>query len=96
MAQNNKNETQKNENEIGALWERTSGGGNTFLSGQITINGEQIEIVAFAVNSDNPKAPAWRLLKSTPREEKGTSAKTTTTKKKSAPLLLRKKTLRFN
>lgn len=84
MAANTKNQKEKNENEIGALWSRTSGNGTEFLSGQITINGEEIDIIAFTVNSDNPKAPAWRLLKSTPRE--GAPAKPAAKKGAKAPV----------
>ena len=52
--------------EIGALWQRTSAKGTEMLSG--TING--VEVICFRSKSDNPKAPAWRVLKSQPRESK--------------------------
>jgi uncharacterized protein (DUF736 family) len=55
--------SERDPNEIGALWEKTSRGGTTFLSG--TINGQAI--VAFRNRSQNPKVPAWRVLKSEPR-----------------------------
>ena len=55
---------EKNPDEIGALWARRGAKGE-YLSGQI--NG--VDVVCFAIKSDNPKAPAWRVLKSKPRAE---------------------------
>jgi uncharacterized protein (DUF736 family) len=56
---------EKNPDEIGALWEKQSQKGDTYMSGEI--NGEAV--VIFRTASRNPKAPAWRVLKSRPREE---------------------------
>ncbi len=56
---------EKDENEIGALWAKTSAKGNEFMSG--TING--VDVVCFkAKPSPSGKGPAWRVLKSQPRE----------------------------
>lgn len=54
---------ERDPNEIGALWLKSSARGD-YLTG--TVNGEAV--VCFPVRSDNPKAPAWRVLKSKPRE----------------------------
>lgn len=56
-------EFERDPNEIGALWLRDGQRGQ-FLSGQI--NG--VDVICFPVNSDNPRAPAWRVLKSQPRD----------------------------
>lgn len=56
---------EKDPNEIGALWLR-SGNKGDYLTGEI--NGQAV--VCFAINSKNPKAPHWRVLKSQPREDK--------------------------
>jgi uncharacterized protein (DUF736 family) len=56
---------EKDENEIGALWAKTSAKGNEFMSG--TING--VDVVCFkAKPSPSGKGPAWRVLKSQPRD----------------------------
>lgn len=54
---------EKNPDELGSLW-RKHGAKGEYLSGEI--NGEKV--VCFAVQSDNPKAPAWRVLRSKPRD----------------------------
>jgi uncharacterized protein (DUF736 family) len=54
----------KDENEIGALWVRTSAKGD-YMTGEI--NG--VKVVCFRNKSDHDKAPAWRVLKSKPRED---------------------------
>ena len=56
---------EKDPNEIGCLWAKQSNKG-PYLSGEI--NGAQV--VCFPVKSDNPKAPAWRVLKSVKRDER--------------------------
>lgn len=55
---------EKDPNEIGCLWSRTGGKGE-FLSGKI---GDQ-DVICFRVKSMNPKAPTWRVLKSTPKPD---------------------------
>lgn len=54
----------KNPDEIGALWVKSSAKGD-YMTGEI--NGEKV--VCFARNSTNPKAPTWTVLKSKPRGE---------------------------
>jgi uncharacterized protein (DUF736 family) len=57
---------EKDPNEIGALWAKTSGKGVEFLSG--TIDG--VDVVCFkAKPTTSGKGPTWRVLKSQPREE---------------------------
>ena len=57
---------EKNPDELGALWLRRGRKGE-FLSGQIDGVGD---VICFPVDSDNPKAPAWRVLKSKPRDDR--------------------------
>lgn len=54
----------KNPDELGALWVR-SGAKGDFLTGEI--NGQSV--VCFRNKSDNPKAPAWRVMKSKPKPD---------------------------
>jgi hypothetical protein len=56
---------EKNPDDLGALWEK-SGPKGPYLTGEI--NG--VKVVCFPNKSDNPKAPAWRVLKSKPKVEK--------------------------
>ena len=56
----------KNPDELGALWERTSAKGD-YMTGEIA--GQSV--VCFRNKSDNPKAPAWRVMKSKPKAEAG-------------------------
>ena len=51
----------------GALWLKTTDRGE-MMTGDIFINGQTIKIVAFPNESDNPKAPAWRISKAKPRD----------------------------
>lgn len=55
---------EKDPDEIGALWIR-SGSKGDFLSG--TINGQ--DVICFRSKSSNPKAPAWHVKKSKPKED---------------------------
>jgi hypothetical protein len=57
----------KDPNEIGALWTKTSSHGE-YMTG--TVNGQPV--VCFKNNSENSKAPAWRVLKVTPRASDAT------------------------
>lgn len=56
---------EKDPNEIGALWKKQGAKGE-FLTGEIAGIGP---VVVFAVNSSNPKAPNYRVLKAKPRDE---------------------------
>lgn len=60
------NDTKKNPGELGALWLK-SGAKGEYLTGNIEGVGP---VVCFRNSSDNPKAPAWRVLKSKPKEER--------------------------
>jgi uncharacterized protein (DUF736 family) len=56
------------EDEIGALWIKNSSKGE-FMTGKITINGQEINVVAFPNDhKSNDRSPDWRLLKAKPRE----------------------------
>lgn len=59
-------EYKKDETELGALWVRTNPDGSKRMTG--TING--VDVVCWPVKSDNPKAPAFRVKKSLPRESR--------------------------
>lgn len=54
----------KRESEIGALWAKTGGKG-PYLTGEI--NG--VKVVCFPNTKGGDRAPAWRVLKSKPRDE---------------------------
>lgn len=54
---------QKDENEIGALWRHEGRNGEYFTG---TING--VKVVCFAAKKTSDKSPAFRVLKSKPRE----------------------------
>lgn len=54
---------EKNPDELGALWLKTGSRGE-YMTG--TING--VKVVCFAAKPSE-KGPAWRVLKSKPREE---------------------------
>lgn len=78
---NTKPNTNKNQNELGALWKKKSKAGMSFLSGYINDHdGQRIDIVVFANSKKtNEKAPDYRLYVSKPLENKET-AKTPPTK----------------
>lgn len=55
---------EKNPDELGALWLKTGSKGD-YMTGEI--NG--VKVFCTPTKSENPKAPAWRVMKSKPREE---------------------------
>jgi len=55
---------EKNPDELGALWIK-SGPKGEYLTGEVS----GVKVVCFKNKSDNPKAPAWRVLKSKPKDE---------------------------
>ena len=59
---------EKNPNEIGALWIKTSKKGIEFMSG--TING--VDVVCFRANKKTEKQPDWNVLKSELRDDSKT------------------------
>ena len=57
---------EKDQNEIGALWDKQSARG-TYMTGKI--NGENV--VAFRnTNKRNDKSPDWRVLRAMPRGDR--------------------------
>lgn len=54
---------EKNPDELGALWLK-SGAKGEYMTGEI--NG--VKVVCFSVEKSSEKSPAWRVLKSKPRE----------------------------
>lgn len=70
---NNTNQnTNKNQNELGALWKKKSKTGMSFLSGYIVDHdGTRTDVVVFAnTKKSNEKAPDYRLYVSKPLENK--------------------------
>jgi hypothetical protein len=59
-------QAKKNPDELGALWLK-SGNRGEYMTGTIEGIGP---VVCFRNSSDNPKAPAWRVLKSKPQAER--------------------------
>lgn len=87
---NNTNQnTNKNQNELGALWKKKSKTGLSFLSGYISDHdGQRIDVVVFANSKKtNEKAPDYRLYVSKPLDNQSKTvastpvAKTTPVKK---------------
>ena len=54
---------EKNPDEIGALWLK-SGAKGDYLTGEIG----GVKVVCFAAKRTSEKSPAWRVLKSKPRD----------------------------
>jgi uncharacterized protein (DUF736 family) len=83
---NNTNQnTNKNQNELGALWKKKSKTGLSFLSGYINDHdGQRIDVVVFANSKKtNEKAPDYRLYISKPLENKQAPVATSTAPKQS-------------
>ena len=55
---------ERNPDDLGALWRKTGSKGE-YLTGEIN----DIKVVCFPNRSDNPKAPAWRVLRSKPKPQ---------------------------
>lgn len=74
--------TNKNQNELGALWKKKSKTGMSFLSGYINDHdGQRIDVVVFANSKKtNEKAPDYRLYVSKPLENKASTPVSTPTK----------------
>ena len=80
--------TNKNANELGALWKKKSKTGLSFLSGYITDHdGQKTDVVVFANDKkSNERAPDYRLYISKPLAAKtsdSTQAKVSTASNKS-------------
>ena len=56
---------QRDENEIGALWVKQGAKGE-YMTGEC--NGQPI--VCFPITAKHERSPAWRILKSKPREQR--------------------------
>lgn len=56
---------EKDPNELGALWAR-EGRKGPYLSGKVG----DLDVICFPISKGGPKAPQWRVMKSTPREER--------------------------
>ena len=71
--------TNKNANELGALWKKKSKTGLSFLSGYITDHdGQRTDVVVFANSKkSNERAPDYRLYLSKPLGEKASDANKT-------------------
>lgn len=61
---------EKDPSELGCLWNK-SGPKGPYMTGEIS----GVQVVAFPVKSTNPKAPAWRILKSQPRDGQSNSTR---------------------
>ena len=61
----------KRENELGALWKKTSKAGKPYMSGKIkTPAGEELSVVVFTNDyKKEGKHPDYRIMKSEPRNE---------------------------
>lgn len=59
-------EHKKDDAELGALWEK-QGSKGPYLTGEI--NGVKVVCFRNTRGENNPKAPAWRVMKSKPRED---------------------------
>ena len=57
---------ERNEDEVGALWERVSKNGETYMTGTV---GDQKVVVFKVREKKNDAQPDWRILKSKPREQ---------------------------
>lgn len=58
---------QKNPDEIGALWVKTSQSGTEYMTG--TIN--NVKVVAFRTRKTKDSQPDWRVMVSKPRGSDG-------------------------
>ncbi len=57
---------ERNPDELGALWEKTSGRG-TYMTG--TVNGEPVVLFKNDRKAPGSKQPDWRVLKAKPRDD---------------------------
>jgi uncharacterized protein (DUF736 family) len=62
------------EKEIGATWtKQPKNGGEEYMTGDITVNGEKVSIILFRNNfKDQENKPDWRIYVRDPMEEKST------------------------
>jgi uncharacterized protein (DUF736 family) len=70
MSQNTNTTTKKEYDNIGALWERTSKTGKRYLTGKKTIDGKEVQIVAFRIeHKRSENTPDYSILESKPKPE---------------------------
>lgn len=62
---------EKDPNELGALWKKTSSGGKDYLSG--TVNG--VDVVCFLNTKKTGKQPDYRVMKSQPKDAATSAAR---------------------
>ena len=53
--------------DIGALWQKVSKQGKTYLSG--TINGQRVVVFKNERKQDGERTPDWRIYPETPRDD---------------------------
>lgn len=64
---------EKNPDDLGAVWDKAGAKGK-FLSGSITVNGEQIRIVMFPNDKKTSDTqPSWRILRAKPKMDAAAS-----------------------
>jgi uncharacterized protein (DUF736 family) len=58
------------ERELGALWTKTSNGGDKYMTGHVEIDGVKHDLILFPNKhkGDNEKAPSLRVYRDTPRD----------------------------
>lgn len=59
--------SERDPNELGALWEKTSGRGQFFTG---TINGQAVVVFKNDRKTAGSNQPDWRVLKAQPREQR--------------------------
>ena len=62
-------DTEKKRDDIGAMWRQESQKGGKYLSGMITIDGQEHRFVAFPNRKAKENQPDYRIYPSTPREK---------------------------
>lgn len=61
---------EKDPNEIGALWNKTTSAGKQYMTGKLTIGSLELNVVCFSNTSKNSeKHPDWRVLISQPKSQ---------------------------
>lgn len=58
--------------DIGALWQKVSKNGKTYLSG--TVNGQRVVVFKNDRKQDGERTPDWRIYPEAPREDGGATA----------------------
>lgn len=61
--------------DIGALWQKVSKNGKTYLSG--TINGQRVVVFKNERKQEGERTPDWRIYPETPRDDAAPVAQAT-------------------